>query len=477
MPDPIFHGVVGTAHLTYDVIGVGLIDKRCRYTLGPGQTIPAGHVLVAVDQHFLTAGSSYRVEVGHGGLVRSMLGSVSGISGMVVPGFTAFHAIQVWYFEVVEELVEGDYIEGTSAVLNLVILEFEHIRGPEWVGGNVTFAGSHTGPILPGDPSPPSGNRSQASPSRLLSGTPRVLIGAFGALFFDRFYRFGIPASTPTAEITTGGWTDGAASDWNNAENIYIYPGFKEGRDGFEAASTLTVVYRIIGGGGSLGPYSLAGIAHYLPNPLANSGYSTGTIAGFGAFLALPSASGVCNLIDDLGRLHVANATDEGIRFRRSDFALPPWALDTLATTDGSDQNPQLDRGSDSLALVFERGPDTYETHSTDDGATWEAPTLMFADASHPIRKTDPVTGAVLSLAYRDGGLVGVREYAGEVTVEFDLLGEDEVTPLAVVDDSFGLDVEPGGELRWVLSVYLDGDTDVSTLASKDDGLTWKAAS
>jgi len=175
----------------------------------------------------------------------------------------------------------------------------------------------------------------------------------------------------------------------------------------------------------------------------------------------------------------VAYAGSAGIRYRRSDYYVPPFAMDVDATADSADQTPAIaEDWRHRLWLMLERRGDVYECYSDDDGATWSDPTLVFEEAGVPRNLVDPGTGAHYRAALQaDNTITATIQYPGDLTPSsaFTLQVDDgagNLVDLEIDGDGFDVSVARDGSRRWLLTA-LQGGTQVD-FESWDDGRTFR---
>jgi len=171
-----------------------------------------------------------------------------------------------------------------------------------------------------------------------------------------------------------------------------------------------------------------------------------------------------------------------GIRYRRSDFPTPPFAVNGRISSNTNDAEPRMAlRLGKQLVLLFTRPtgdvPAVYRSTSDDDGATWSTPTLMFAGCKHPTLNVHPrsqrtLHGALKVTTTGRGNLYGSIQESGDASpgTEFKLVktGGGAIT---VDDDTFHFAPAAESALRWTL-VALDGGA-IVRYYSTDDGRSW----
>ncbi|HTE17857.1 MAG TPA: hypothetical protein VK689_05690 [Armatimonadota bacterium] len=188
---------------------------------------------------------------------------------------------------------------------------------------------------------------------------------------------------------------------------------------------------------------------------------------------------GPCNLVDRYGRYHTAQATENGIRYRRSDHSTPPYAIDVLATDNSADRDPHVAQvGEQRLAMVFTRGTGLYEVDSDADGSTWGAAALLREGASLGVVEFDELSQTAVRAWVEDGTLRGNRQGPGETTpgVPFTFQVDSGAGLLPLEVEAEGFDLKPAGdeEGHWLLFCKLAGATVFSDLETTDDCGTWK---
>lgn len=170
-----------------------------------------------------------------------------------------------------------------------------------------------------------------------------------------------------------------------------------------------------------------------------------------------------------------------GIRYRRSDFPTPPFAINGRISSNTSDAEPRMVEVGRRLILLFTRPsgttPNVYRSTSDDDGATWSPPTLMFPGCKHPTLNVHPKSNRTLYAAFRTtsgsrGQLKGMLQESGDPnpSTEF-ALQKTGGAPLLVDDDTFHFAPATEGPRRWTL-VAKDGGN-IVRYYSADDGYTW----
>ncbi len=121
-----------------------------------------------------------------------------------------------------------------------------------------------------------------------------------------------------------------------------------------------------------------------------------------------------------------------------------------------------------------------WESISTDDGATWETPTMAFAGGQMPVtaRAIDG-SGLVIRSAYlptddTTGTIGGTVQNPGDETPSTPFVFTDEAgTPLVVKNEGFDITQMQEGQARWTLSCTIAGETEQSDWHSAEDGRTW----
>lgn len=162
------------------------------------------------------------------------------------------------------------------------------------------------------------------------------------------------------------------------------------------------------------------------------------------------------------------------IWIRWASRATPPWGHTNVAIVSGTADTPRIacdHRGC--LYLVWEDGGDVSVSESHDDGVTWSTPTLMFASGTYPEIHTG-TDGTLLAAARVAGELQVSRRSPGDTAWSTPAVAVDDASAhMALADDSFGISAGAEGPGRWMLVCTIDGEADISTWWSADDGSSW----
>jgi hypothetical protein len=162
------------------------------------------------------------------------------------------------------------------------------------------------------------------------------------------------------------------------------------------------------------------------------------------------------------------------IWIRWTSRATPPWGHTNVAIVSTTADTPRIacdHRGC--LYLVWEDGGDVSVSESHDDGVTWSTPTLMFASGTFPEIHTG-TDGTLLAAARVAGELQVSRRSPGDTAWSTPAVAVDDASAnMALADDSFGISAGAEGPGRWMLVCTIDGEADISTWFSADDGASW----
>lgn len=183
------------------------------------------------------------------------------------------------------------------------------------------------------------------------------------------------------------------------------------------------------------------------------------------------------NLHTFSGQYQIAYAHAAGIRYRRADHSIPPFAFAAVAvtTTAGDDEPAAAELLAERLRvrLVFHRAGVIYRTDSDDDGETWGDPVTLFAAGSHPTLAYDPQSLCTLYACYNGGALKGRLQEPGDSTPGSEYTLDIPDIP---ADDSFHLSAALDGSRRWLLVMKTSGGA-IKNYLSTDEGVTFAEVS
>lgn len=169
------------------------------------------------------------------------------------------------------------------------------------------------------------------------------------------------------------------------------------------------------------------------------------------------------------------DTTDSNVVFDYSQFGVPStWLSSVKVTSSGDCATPFVFEDSrGTLLLTYVRPNGVVERRSDDSGRTWTDEVTWPANTKHGrVICSDLFT--VLRMAYIAGQLVGTLQRAGDVSQSaFFTTKDNNSSPLAVEDDTFGIDYakDNSGIVLGTFSIL--GENAVSDWVSADDGQTW----
>jgi hypothetical protein len=180
--------------------------------------------------------------------------------------------------------------------------------------------------------------------------------------------------------------------------------------------------------------------------------------------------------ITQLGKLYVAEATPDGIKFRRSEFNVPPFEFDELVVSDPSATSPRFVCDLDHrIDLTYNSGGDVKWIFSDDEGETWSDAVLLFIDADYGDVALRDITGEKFFSARISNQYMGRWQDSG------DDMPQPAVLMLDAAGDPLAFDPAPHhvefmtDEEGLVLVAMKDGDA--VYWRSYDNGETWEDVS